>query len=32
MMNKASREPSMDEKHPSAVKHLKKLRNMKYAF
>ncbi|KAJ4479117.1 nucleoporin autopeptidase-domain-containing protein [Lentinula aciculospora] len=28
-MDKAHREPIKDEKHPSAVKHLKKLRNMK---
>ncbi|KAF7432733.1 hypothetical protein PC9H_004676 [Pleurotus ostreatus] len=27
--DKASREPIKDEKHPSAVKHLKRLRNMK---
>ncbi|KAE9404840.1 hypothetical protein BT96DRAFT_955485 [Gymnopus androsaceus JB14] len=29
VMDKAHREPIKDEKHPSAVKHLKKLRNMK---
>ncbi|KAJ3985756.1 nucleoporin autopeptidase-domain-containing protein [Lentinula detonsa] len=28
-MDKAHREPIKDEKHPAAVKHLKKLRNMK---